>query len=113
MTTNQLAYLNYVEQARSNLAKEEETKRANMAKEWENQRSNLAREAENTRSNQANELQRQKELQQAQYEYSDQAWLRGLQGAKLATGGVRDLAGAYGDIMKNTSSLGLTSILGG
>lgn len=63
MTANQIAYWNYVENKRSNQARERltgeanvETRRSNIARESETMRSNLAREAETLRSNQANEL---------------------------------------------------------
>lgn len=44
MTANQLAWLNYQETQRSNLAKEAETKRSNLVKEAEINRSNLENE---------------------------------------------------------------------
>lgn len=53
MTHNVLTYLANKEQARTNLAKEQETYRSNLAKEAETQRSNLAKEQENIRYNTA------------------------------------------------------------
>lgn len=70
MTTNQIAYWNYVENARNHFATEVEMRRANEARERETHRSNLANEAilreknlltsmanqENERANKAREL---------------------------------------------------------
>lgn len=55
MTTNQIAYVSYLETQRSNLAKEAETNRSNVAREQEDRRSHLANEAEVLRANQARE----------------------------------------------------------
>lgn len=44
MTANQIAYWNYVENSRHNLASETEAKRSNLAKERESNRSNVANE---------------------------------------------------------------------
>lgn len=55
MTENQLAYLQYEETARSNVAREAETNRSNLAREAETNRANLVNEAETKRSNIARE----------------------------------------------------------
>lgn len=55
MTRNQIAYWEYRERARSNLANERENARANRAREIETNRSNLANETETNRSNVARE----------------------------------------------------------
>lgn len=44
MTTNQVAYQNYLETQRSNMAREAETNRSNLVKEDETARSNRANE---------------------------------------------------------------------
>lgn len=56
MTENQLAYLQYEENVRSNTARETETNRSNLAREAETNRANLANETETKRANQAREF---------------------------------------------------------
>lgn len=64
MTNMGVNYANYLETARSNLARETETHRSNVADETERNRSNLAKEAETHRSNVAGENLRGQELQE-------------------------------------------------
>nr|AVX53308.1 putative ORF1 [Marmot picobirnavirus] len=79
MTANQIAYWNYLENARANRAKEIENNRANLAKEAETNRSNLANEtvlfernAETRRSNLESEGLRGLELRQRMREGREQ-----------------------------------------
>lgn len=63
VTTNQIAYQNYLETRRANQAREQETARSNLAKEYETKRSNIAQEnisygelSEKVRHNTASEV---------------------------------------------------------
>lgn len=64
MTTNQLAYLNLMENQRKRIAELNEARRANLAKEAETNRANIAKEQETIRANSMNESIKIGELQQ-------------------------------------------------
>lgn len=69
MTANEIAYLNYLENQRSNMAREEETNRSNVAKEVETNRHNVADESLGSRKQ--DEVERDNEY----YRWSDVAKL--------------------------------------